>query len=97
MPVTNLQIIPDEVDDTDGTFYFHYTWTPVTQDVNGAPLVVDQYDLYWSYRPVRPVPGRLELLQLLPDQPHPEHPARGRITDRHPLRGGGHGRVPGCR
>jgi hypothetical protein len=37
MPVTNLQIVPDEVDDTDGTYYFHYTWSPVTQDVNGCP------------------------------------------------------------
>jgi len=57
MPVTDLTITPVELDPGDGTYHFDFQFSDVTQDIYGAPLVVDYYSIYWSYDPYTAFPG----------------------------------------
>ncbi|MCB9474395.1 MAG: hypothetical protein H6678_11340 [Candidatus Delongbacteria bacterium] len=74
MPITDLQIVPDELDTTDGTIYFHYTFTPVTQDVNGSPIAVDHYDLYYAFDPYASFPAGWTYYSSYAGSPTPSIP-----------------------
>ncbi len=43
-----IELIPTETDDSDMTISFDVVFAAVTEDINGNPLVVDEYRLYWT-------------------------------------------------
>lgn len=55
--VTDLQLIPTDIDATDGIFDFLLDFADVTQDVNGNPLTVDYYSFFYSDNAYAPFPG----------------------------------------
>lgn len=60
--VTGLQLIPTDTDGSDLGLAFQMLFDAVTEDIEGNPLVVDHYILYWTYSsapngPYDPFPG----------------------------------------
>jgi len=48
-PIDGIQWTWTDTDGTDYALGFHLSFPPVTQDVDGDPLVVDHYDYYWAF------------------------------------------------
>jgi hypothetical protein len=48
-PVTDLTITPVDTDPLDDYLHFDLQFDDVTQDIHGAPLEVDHYELYWNF------------------------------------------------
>ncbi|MDP2359525.1 MAG: hypothetical protein Q8O14_02050 [bacterium] len=55
--ITDLELIPVELDASDGYYLFTLQFGDVTQDVNGDPLVVDYYRFWWSFDPYAEFPN----------------------------------------
>ena len=72
--VTDLRIVPDGVWSGVGNIFFHYEWSPVTMDTDGAPLGVEHYDLYWSLDAYAPFPVGWNIFGSYPSSPTPSIP-----------------------